>query len=1363
MNRNCSLDRAWRGNGSSDWRPSWRSLLTLLAALLTLQPLAGESSDVIINEVMARNGTNAPFLQIPDYTPDYVELYNTTTNEIDLGLGQWALSTKANPFVGDFKDFYKFPTGTIIPADSFLLVIFDNDTNMPGLHTTFTVGGTNVTFTLNRSADQVKLYQLGLLVDSVVWGPQIENLSIGRVPDFTGAFTLTYATPAGGTVPYTTNRPVAFLPAPTATNEFTLKINEWMGTNSAGADKDWLELYNPDTNIVSLSGLVIVDKIANLAIPAESRPIPALSFIAPLGFVQLFATKNESINPPANELPFSISSDTVEPLFLYANDKSTELDRVISDQPRRNKTQGRIPDGGDVFRGNLPNTSPEESNFASIPEVVINEILTHTDPPLEDAIELMNTTSEDQNIGNWWLTNVRDNPKKYRIPAGTIIPANGYIVFYEFQFNSSNTAAQPFTLNSANGDECYLYKADANGRLTGFRRGVSFGPAANGIPFIRHVVTNLYETNVDIVASATLSLGTSVKPTDPVGLQSFFRTGTGAANPDPLIGPVVINEIHYHPPAIQPGDTDDTITEFIELYNTSSATVLLFDPSQYFASRNFRPAPDGENLDAGERYADGRTNTWRIRGEVDFEFPENSRLEPGKFALIVNFDPTDNLFLNNFTNKFPALAEKIPSEVKLYGPYRGKLSNKGASLELRRPDAPQGPERPDFRLVPYINVDSVTYSDGVPWPTNGVSAGPDGMGFSVQKLSSQIYGNNGDVWTGAEPTPGALNSSAGFEPPSILGNPTNQTITAGQTATFRVTTRGSLLHYQWFTNDVAIPGANSPSLTLVNASTNLSATYLVIVTNIAGAVTSAPAILVVTTPQNDTTPPLVSITSPTATTTTNEIIGVTGKASDRNGIAAVFYSINDGTFLPASGTATFATWGPVAVMLEPGTNTVRAYSVDHAGNQSAIATRTYFRTIRDPLALAVNGGGTIKGATNNQPLELGRAFTLTATPAPGNLFSNWVVTSSVRPLVESTSPVLTYQLASNTTVTAHFVPNPFATVAGKYHGLFFDTDEATGVLHGSSGHFILTTTASGGYSATLLTSGLKLSASGQLDLDGRATNTIARKGTNALTITWHVDLSGSDTVTGTVSDGTWTASLEGDRAVFSKTNPTELAGKYTLILPGLPGDALVPGGFSYGTVSIDSNGVVTLKGSLSDKTTASQKSQVSKNGEWPLYLPLYSKKGSLLSWIHFEARDGDDFNGLLNWAKPANPKNKLYPLGFNTNVTEVIGSRYAPPARTNKVIELTGAELFLDGGNLPRSYTNAFHLGVGSKVTNVGPHKLTLTFTPATGLFKGSLTPTNTGAKAIAFTGAVLQKTTNAFGYFLGTNQSGAVSLQAAP
>ena len=1357
-----------------------RALCLIVIGLCLSQPVTGRAAAVVINEILASNATIAPLTNYPDYFPDYVELYNSTPNNIPLGptnsgpSGNWILSTKKNPDPANQADFFRFPAGSMIPADSYLLIFMDDQTNFPGIHTTFLAYQTNskpTTLTLGRTSGRVKLYDLNLpdtfafdfsdqLVDSVEFGHQITDLSLGRVPDFTGNFTLTYPNPAGGELTYGTNTPFPFVSAPTSSNQFTLKINEWMATNSAGWDKDWLEVYNPDTNIIALSGLVFVDKLSNLAVPAESRPTPALSFISPLGFVQFFASKNNDPDAPANELGFSISSDSVEPIYIVAGDRATVIDKVTSNNPQRNKTQGRIPDGEDVLTEQvlgqtrnkiLPNTSPEESNFASIPEVVINELLAHTDPPLEDAIELANTTGTSQNIGNWWLTNNRDNPKKYRIPSGTIIPAYGFKVFYESQFNSTNpaVAAQPFNLNSANGGECYLYKSDSTGKLLGYRRGVTFGPSANGVSFIRHVVTNEFGTNADIVASSDLSFGTTVRRTDPPTYLSTFRMGTGATNPAPLIGPIVVNEIHYHPPPFIDA-SDDTISEFIEIYNTSESAVPLYDPQQYFENN--------------QRYADGRTNTWRIRGGVSFDFPEGSSLGAGKFALIVNFDPTGpatNLYLRNFTNKFPALATLVPSEVKIYGPYKGKLSNSGATVEVLRPDAPQGPSHPDFGLVPYITVDLVNYDDTAPWPISpdGTEAG---TGDSLQKFSSYDYGNNPLIWFGATPTPGKFNTSSGVESPSISRHPQDLTVTAGRSATFSVTARGGQLHYQWMTNEVEISGATNASITLQNVSANQNALYSVMITNLAGFIISETATLTVVPPLSDSLRPTLTIATPTFASTTNEAIIVGGKAADKNGISAVFYSVNGGPFIAATGSLTMTIWGtPLPVILSAGTNIISAYSVDQASNTSLTNSRSYFYSSRTPLTLLANGNGAVKGATNNQPLELGRNFLLTATPSAGNVFSNWLVTTNLTLAFESSSPTLSFSLVSNTVVTANFVPNPFTIVAGKYNGLFYD--ETNGVSHGSSGNFLLTATASGSYSASLLTGGLKLSASGQLDLNGRATNNILRKGTNALTVTWAVALDGSDTVTGTVSDGTWVAALNGERAVFTKTNPCTLAGKYTFVLPGLPGDSFVPGGASYGTVSIDSNGVATLKGFLSDKTSAAQKGQLSKNGEWPLYIPLYSNKGSLLSWIGFTNRLNDDFNGLLNWGKPALATAKYHPLGFTTNESTVVGSRYAAPVGTNKILHITSGELFLSGGNLAQDYTNTFNLGLSSKLTNIGPSTLTVTFTTSSGLFKGSLTPTNAGAKAIAFTGAVMQKGTNAFGYFLGTNQSGTVSIHAAP
>ena len=175
----------------------------------------------------------------------------------------------------------------------------------------------------------------------------------------------------------------------------------------------------------------------------------------------------------------------------------------------------------------------------------------------------------------------------------------------------------------------------------------------------------------------------------------------------------------------------------------------------------------------------------------------------------------------------------------------------------------------------------------------------------------------------------------------------------------------------------------------------------------------------------------------------------------------------------------------------------------------------------------------------------------------------------------------------------------------------------------------------------------RLSAAGSLDLEGHATNHIARPGTNGLTVTWSVLMDGSDQVTGTVTDGSsWTATLQGDRATFTPTNPPPQAGSYTVLLLGNPGSGLAPGGDSYGTLKVDTRGGVTLAGSLADRQPLSCRVPLSKNGQWPLYSPISGGAGALLGWVSFADLVGSDLDGTVSWIKPAGHP-PYYPAGFN--------------------------------------------------------------------------------------------------------------------
>jgi len=113
---------------------------------------------------------------------------------------------------------------------------------------------------------------------------------------------------------------------------------------------------------------------------------------------------------------------------------------------------------------------------------------------------------------------------------------------------------------------------------------------------------------------------------------------------------------------------------------------------------------------------------------------------------------------------------------------------------------------------------------------------------------------------------GTLTVNAAPVPPSITTQPANQSVTAGQTATFTVLATGTgPLSYQWCRDAVAISGATSSSYTTPATSTSDNgAQFTVVVSNSAGSTTSNTATLLV-----NAAPVVPSITTqPTSQTVT---------------------------------------------------------------------------------------------------------------------------------------------------------------------------------------------------------------------------------------------------------------------------------------------------------------------------------------------------------------------------------------------------------------------------------------------------------------------------------------------------------------
>ena len=92
-----------------------------------------------------------------------------------------------------------------------------------------------------------------------------------------------------------------------------------------------------------------------------------------------------------------------------------------------------------------------------------------------------------------------------------------------------------------------------------------------------------------------------------------------------------------------------------------------------------------------------------------------------------------------------------------------------------------------------------------------------------------------------------LTVNAGGVTPSITTQPSSQTVTAGQTASFSVSATGTApLTYQWKKNSVAISGATSSIYTTpATVTSDSGALFTVTISNSAGSATSSAAILTV--------------------------------------------------------------------------------------------------------------------------------------------------------------------------------------------------------------------------------------------------------------------------------------------------------------------------------------------------------------------------------------------------------------------------------------------------------------------------------------------------------------------------------------
>jgi len=262
---------------------------------------------LVINEILAHTHGTAP---------DLIELYYDGPVSLDLtGMSLTDDSSDPGKFV--------FSSFTVTDPDMYpgeYMVLFgDNNVHLKN----------HLGFALSSEGEGLYLYDKpsngGGLIDSVAFGPQINDFTIGRI-GYGGVWKLNQPT-------FGKANKVQPLGDPAK-----LKINEWFANGEVLFDEDFVEVYNSQSVPVELSELFLTDDPVSR--PAKQYLGP-LSFVPPSGYAVFIADDD---NEPGH-LDFQLSDDG-EIIGLYDTELN-EIDKVLYGPQTTDASQGRAPDGTD--------------------------------------------------------------------------------------------------------------------------------------------------------------------------------------------------------------------------------------------------------------------------------------------------------------------------------------------------------------------------------------------------------------------------------------------------------------------------------------------------------------------------------------------------------------------------------------------------------------------------------------------------------------------------------------------------------------------------------------------------------------------------------------------------------------------------------------------------------------------------------------------------------------------------------------------------------------------------------------------------------------------------------------------------------
>ena len=352
-------------------------------------------------------------------------------------------------------------------------------------------------------------------------------------------------------------------------------INEvyTFSNQSEADDLDWIELYNTTDQDIDLEGVLMWESGGS----EEAWAFPKGAIIKAKSHFVVDSDKYGLLNDPINHPAWGLSKGPDE-IIVLANNDMRIIDEKALPSLNEGETYGRITDGSadwQVFQTGTKgkkNEGPARPEFVNTLGLYINEVYhdnsdvyfaTGWDSSV-DFIELYNATDADIDISGFEIyDDTQADDKKYVVPAGTVVPAKGFLTYDVYK---ENPAGPAFGLG-ASGDWVFIFKpgkselvdqieVPAFGKDSGLRdMGYTFGRKPDG------------SENLVIFTQATKNASNNNAPVLEGGVAPEQPKPEEPKPEEPAAASVVFNELC--------GNKAYDGQKFIELYNLGTAEVDL--------------------------------------------------------------------------------------------------------------------------------------------------------------------------------------------------------------------------------------------------------------------------------------------------------------------------------------------------------------------------------------------------------------------------------------------------------------------------------------------------------------------------------------------------------------------------------------------------------------------------------------------------------------------------------------------------------------------------------------------------------------------------------------------------------------------